>query len=366
MRREHSKLSYFTSSFIGVLVGAALLFAVIEYNPSVKSIVVGKHINSKASVVQLHSIQETGTSDISLVAKNLMPAVVGITATINPTSTSKGESGVGSGIIVNKKGYILTNNHVASKQTSDISVSLFDGRNIKGKLIWSDESLDLAILKITGDNLTVAKLGDSKMLTVGDAAIAIGNPLGLNFERTVTSGIISAVNRSIAEEDGPLMEDLLQTDASINPGNSGGPLININSQVIGINTIKVTSAEGMGFAIPINIIKPILNGIKEKGSFVTPIVGILGIDKLMEGFVPGIKVQNGIYVYDVISGSPASLNGIKKSDIILSINGILINTMVEFRSNLYNIGVGNSVILKVKGTNGKERNINVKLEAEES
>lgn len=366
MERHHFKLVYLPLAIIGILLSLGLISKVLQYNPLHNNTIAKENINLKSSAEEQLSIQKTGTSSISIVAKNLMPAVVGITSTTNPTPTSKGETGVGTGIIVDKKGYILTNNHVASKQTSDISVSLFDGRNIKGKLIWSDESLDLAILKITGDNLTVAKLGDSKMLTVGDAAIAIGNPLGLNFERTVTSGIISAVNRSIAEEDGPLMEDLLQTDASINPGNSGGPLININSQVIGINTIKVTSAEGMGFAIPINIIKPILNGIKEKGSFVTPIVGILGIDKLMEGFVPGIKVQNGIYVYDVISGSPASLNGIKKSDIILSINGILINTMVEFRSNLYNIGVGNSVILKVKGTNGKERNINVKLEAEES
>ena len=362
MRREHSKLSYFTSSFIGVLVGAALLFAVIEYNPSVKSIVVGKHINSKASVVQLHSIQETGTSDISLVAKNLMPAVVGITATTNPTSTSKGESGVGSGIIVNKKGYILTNNHVASKQTNDISVSIFDGRELKGKVVWADESLDLSVVKITADNLTVATLGDSKMLTVGDAAIAIGNPLGLTFQRTVTSGIISAINRTIVESGGVFMEDLLQTDASINPGNSGGPLININSEVIGINTVKVTSAEGMGFAIPINIVKPILKSIEEKGNFVTPIIGIQGIDKQMAGFLPGIKVQKGIYVYAVKSGSPADLKGIKNSDIILSINANAVDTMVEFRSNLYSIGVGNSVTLKVKGSDGKDRDVNIKLE----
>jgi serine protease Do len=239
---------------------------------------------------------------------------------------------------------------------------LFDGREIKGKLIWSNEGLDLAILKITGDNLTVAPLGDSKMLTVGDTAIAIGNPLGLTFQRTVTSGIISAINRTIGEVGGIFMEDLLQTDASINPGNSGGPLININGEVIGINTVKVTSAEGMGFAIPINIVKPILKSIEEKGSFVTPVIGIQGIDKQMAGYIPGIKVQNGIYVYQVVNGSSADLQGIKKGDIILSVNGTSVNTMVEFRSNLYSIGVGNLVKLNIKGSDGKERNVNIKLE----
>ena len=362
MERGHSKLGYFTSSFIGILVGAGLLLAITQYNPFVKGTTTDKNINTTSSGVQQLNIQKTGTTSISIVAKNLMPTVVGITSTINPTPTESGESGVGSGIIVDKKGYILTNNHVASKQSNDISVSLFDGRELKGTVIWADESLDLAILKITGDNLIVAPIGDSNILTVGDPAIAIGNPLGLTFQRTVTSGIISAINRTIGESGGIFMEDLLQTDASINPGNSGGPLININGQVIGINTVKVTSAEGMGFAIPINIAKPILKSIVEKGVFITPIIGIQGMDKQMEGFVPGIKVQNGIYVYQVKSGSPAELQGIKKGDTILSINGASLNTMIEFRSNLYSIGVGNSAALKVRGSDGKEKDINIKLQ----
>ncbi|MCB2294985.1 trypsin-like peptidase domain-containing protein [Clostridium algoriphilum] len=361
MERGNSKLGYFISSFIGILVGAGLLFAIVQYSPFVKGTVTEKNLNPKTSVIQQPVIRKTGTSTISIVAKNLMPAVVGVTSTINSTATSKGGSVVGSGIIVDKKAYILTNNHVANKQANDITVSLFDGRDLKGKVVWSDEGLDLAVLKISGDNLTVAPLGDSKILTVGDTAIAIGNPLGLTFQRTVTSGIISAINRTIGEPGGLFMEDLLQTDASINPGNSGGPLININSEVIGINTVKVTSAEGMGFAIPINIVKPILKSIKEKGNFVTPIIGIQGIDKQMAGFVSDIKVQKGIYVYEVKSGSPAELQGIKKGDIILSVNGTSVNTMVEFRSNLYSIGVGNSVTLKIKGSNNKEKNINIKL-----
>lgn len=361
MERRNSKLGYLIASFIGVLVGAGLLLAIINYNPNAKDTATDKNINNKTTVMQQPIIEKTGSSTISIVAKNLMPTVVGISSTFNATTTSKAKTGFGTGIIVDKKGYILTNNHVASKQAVDITVSLFDGRDLKGNVVWSDESLDLSVLKITEDNLAVATIGDSKMLTVGDTAIAIGNPLGLTFQRTVTSGIVSAINRTIDEPGVMFMEDLIQTDASINPGNSGGPLININSEVIGINTAKVTSAEGIGFAIPINIVKPILKSIEEKGTFVTPMLGIRGMDKQMVGYEPGVEVQNGIYVYEVKSGSPADLQGIKKGDIILSICGTSVNTMLELRACLYNTGVGNSVTMKIKSSYEKEREVNVLL-----
>lgn len=361
MARCNSKLAYFLSSFIGILVGAGLLLVLIKYNPIEKTTTKEENVDYKTTVIQQPIIQKTGSSTISIVAKNLMPAVAGIMATTNATSTSKAITGFGSGIIVDKKGYILTNNHVAGKQSVDILVSLFDGRDLRGKVVWSDESLDLSVLKIAEDNLTVALIGDSKILTVGDTAIAIGNPLGQTFQRTVTSGIISAINRTIDEPDGMFMEDLIQTDASINPGNSGGPLININSEVIGINTAKVESAEGIGFAIPINIVKPILKSIDEKGVFITPIIGIKGLDKQMVGYVSGAKVQKGIRVYEVKSGSPADLQGIKTGDIILSVSGTPVNTIIELKSSLFSAGVGNSVTLKIKRNYEKERNINVKL-----
>jgi S1-C subfamily serine protease len=237
---------------------------------------------------------------------------------------------------------------------------------VKGKVVWADENLDMAVVKINADKLTPAQLGDSRALSVGDAAIAIGNPLGLTFQRTVTAGIISAMNRTIGEPGRMFMEELLQTDASINPGNSGGPLININGKVIGINTVKVSSAEGMGFAIPINLAKPILKSIEEKGSFITPIIGIQGIDKQMAGFTNNIKVEKGIYVYDSIIGGPANQQGIKKGDIILSVNGKLTNTMIDFKTELYNAGVGNSVTLKVKSSDGNEREVEVKLDSAQS
>lgn len=357
------KLGYFLSSLLGALVGAGLIFVIYNSGTS-NGIQIPKTTQIKQEkVVQPVSVEKTGTSTISIVAKKTIPAVVGITSKVNPGIYTQGESGVGSGIIVDERGYILTNNHVAGKQTDEILVSLYDGREVKGKVIWADENLDMAVVKINADKLIPVPLGDSDVLSVGDTAIAIGNPLGLTFQRTVTSGIISAMNRTIGEAGGMFMEDLLQTDASINPGNSGGPLININGEVIGINTVKVTSAEGMGFAIPINLAKPILKSIEEKGRFVTPIIGIQGIDKQMAGFTKNIKVEKGIYVYDSITGGSANKQGIKKGDIILSVNGKLINTMIDFKTALYTVGVGNSVALKVKSSDGSEKDIKVMLES---
>lgn len=362
---EKNKLGYFASSLFGVIVGAALI---IGGNKSGYIT-----LNTPNSLVQLKdteaqpvvSIQNSNTLSISSIAKNLTPAVVGITSTTNPSIIAKGESGVGSGIIVDEKGYIITNNHVASKEADEIIVSLYDGREVNGKVVWADEGLDLAVVKINADKLTVAPLGNSENLVVGDGVVAIGNPLGLTFQRTVTSGIISAVNRTIGEPGDIFMEDLIQTDASINPGNSGGPLINLNGEVIGINTIKVPSAEGMGFAIPINIVKPILKSILEKGTFVTPLIGIQGLDKQMASFTSDITVSKGIYVYEAIKGGAADKAGIKNGDIILSINNKAVDTMLGLKYELYNAGVGTSVTITVQGKDGKEKNIEVKLEGNE-
>lgn len=364
--KNKGKFGYFLSSLLGVLVGAGLVFGIYNVDTSTSTqISKTTQVRQEQGEGQISS-QKTGTSTISVVAKKLMPAVVGITSTVNPGIYKQGESGVGSGIIVDERGYILTNNHVVSKKTDEILVSLYDGREVKGKVVWADENLDMAVVKINANKLVAAPLGDSDALSVGDTAVAIGNPLGLTFQRTVTSGIISAMNRTIGEEGGVFMEDLLQTDASINPGNSGGPLININGEVIGMNTVKVTSAEGMGFAIPINLAKPILKSIEEKGSFATPIIGIQGVDKQMAGFTTNIKVDNGIYVYESIIGGPAYKQGIRKGDVILSVNGKQTNTMISFKTELYTAGVGNTISLKVKSADGSEKDIKVKLESAKS
>ena len=173
-------------------------------------------------------------------------------------------------MIVSENGYILTNWHVAGEKYSTCYITLENAKTVNGNVVWSDKDLDLAIVKITASNLKYITLGDSDNIKIGQKAYAIGNPIGVEFQRTVTSGIISGINRTIKidDENGEsYMEDLIQTDATINPGNSGGPLINSKGEVIGVNSVKITNAEGIGFALPINIVKPVIQSFLENGKF---------------------------------------------------------------------------------------------------
>ena len=190
--------------------------------------------------------------------------------------------------------------------------------------------------------------------------MAIGNPLGLKFQRSVTSGIISALNRTVQMSENVFMEDLIQTDASINPGNSGGPLININGEVIGINTVKVSTAEGMGFAIPINMAKPIIKSIKETGKFIEPVLGIQGLDMAMAAYYD-YKVERGVYIYYCDPGSPAYNAGIRSGDSIISINGTTINTLLDLKENLYTIGIDGIANIYLDTPTSKDKYVKVKL-----
>lgn len=254
---------------------------------------------------------------------------------------------VGSGCILDSKGYIVTNYHVIGNSKDDIYVTLYGGEVIKGRTLWANKNLDLAIVKIDVAGLPVATVGDSETLRIGEKAIAIGNPLGFEFQGTLTSGVISGLNRSI-EVDGNYMEDLIQTDASINSGNSGGPLMNGKGEVIGINTVKVASAEGIGFAIPINQVKPIIAKIKENGEFIEPYFGVLGYDKaITSSFGSNIRIDTGVYVYSVDNGSPAFEAGIKKGDIILSVDDLSVDTLCKMRSVLFSKNIGEKMRIKI-------------------
>ena len=254
---------------------------------------------------------------------------------------------VGSGCILDSRGYIVTNYHVIGNVKDDILVTLYGGDIVKGRTVWSNNSLDLAIIKVDVAGLPSAKLGDSDSLRIGEKAIAIGNPLGFEFQGTLTSGVVSGLNRSI-EVEGNYMEDLIQTDASINSGNSGGPLMNDKGEVIGINTIKVASAEGIGFAIPINQIKPVINKIVSTGEFKEPYFGVLGYDRAMtSSFSSNIKIDTGIYVYSVDFGSPAYDAGIKKGDVILAVDGLNVDTLCGLRTILFSKNVGDKMRVKV-------------------
>jgi serine protease Do len=266
----------------------------------------------------------------------------------NPTE----ERGIGSGVIVDPNGYILTNDHVVGRKAREINVLFENGQQMTAMVLWQDLALDLALIKVDATGLPYAELGDSDQVGIGDIAIAIGSPLGLRFQRTVTSGVISALNRSLAvgsEAEQVIMEDLIQTDASINPGNSGGPLLNASGQVIGINSAKASDAEGIGFAVPINIAKPIIKQVVEKGTFRPMYLGIDGFDREIAGYYnTDIDIQNGIYVINVHSNTPASASGIREGDIILEMDGQPIDSMVKMRSILFSMDRPGKIDISVK------------------
>ena len=261
----------------------------------------------------------------------------------------------GTGFIVDEAGYILTNSHVINDgEYKKVTIHLYDGREVEGKVLWNDPTLDLAIVKIEADNLVAVELGDSDAVKVGSYAAALGNPLGLQFKFSMSQGIISGLDRTIEVSSGnsmsaTTMEGLLQTDATINSGNSGGPLVNYKGQVIGINSAKATEGESMGFAIPINVAKPIIQQIKETGSFKRAYLGITGIGLEeatgynAEEFKERYGTSKGIYVNSVVDGGGAERAGIQKGDIILSIEDIEVGTMNKINTILVAYKSGDSV-----------------------
>lgn len=272
--------------------------------------------------------------------------------------------GLGTGIIVSSKGYIVTNMHVSGDKYSNCYVTLENGNSYKANVVWADSTLDLSILKINIEGMRSAKLGDSSKVKTGQTVYAIGNPIGYEFQRTVTFGIISAESRTLKFKENNtdiLMTDLIQTDADINPGNSGGPLINTKGEVIGINSLKIDSAEGIGFAVPINIIKPIIEKFDKTGKFEEPTIGISGYDKNVIPYLDkDISITSGVYVENIVKGSPAEQKGILKGDIILKIDDKEINTMNELKEYVYSKYPGDEVNLSIK-RNGISKNVKINL-----
>ena len=224
----------------------------------------GYEISRTDSTISTQTVEDVIQNDESItdMLEKVSQSVVGISRIKSHTNSifsnsSISDLGLGSGVIVSSNGYILSNCHVTGEKLSTCYITLENGFTYEGTVLWSDEDLDLSITKIDATNLTYASLGDSSTIKSGETVYAIGNPIGYEFRRTITSGIISAINRTIRIEENntvTYMTDLLQTDASINPGNSGGPLVLPNGKIIGINSVKITSAEGIGFAVPINVV----------------------------------------------------------------------------------------------------------------
>ena len=253
-------------------------------------------------------------------------------------NNSSDELGLGTGIIVSENGYILSNCHVTGEKYSSCYITI-DENTYNGTVVWSDKNIDLAIVKIQANSLSYITLGNSSSIRVGDSVFAIGNPIGYEFRRTVTSGIISALNRTIKLEENEninYVSDLIQTDATINPGNSGGPLVNKNGEVIGINTVKITSAEGIGFAVPINVVKPVIEAYLRDGNFEEASLGIYAYDgDVAEYLKVKDKLHSGVYVSKVLKNSPALKAGVQDGDLIVSIDGKNLNTIYDLREYIY-------------------------------
>lgn len=267
----------------------------------------------------------------------------------------------GSGVILTEDGYIVTNNHVVSGTSRKLTVFLSDGTSKPAQVVGTDPATDLAVIKIEGANLPTAVFGDSDALRPGQLAIAIGNPLGIEFNRSVTAGVISGLDRVLSVGDSFMR--LIQTDAVINPGNSGGPLINGNGEVIGLNSVKlnVTAVEGMGFAIPSNQVKRIVEELIETGKVRRAYLGISFLDKSeVSMYLPNVKIDQGIYVHEVVSGGPAAKAGIRAGDVIIEFDGRKINDAGSLIAYLAEKSPGERVVVKFQRA-GQTREVEVVL-----
>lgn len=321
------------------------------------------------------SVDNTGNEhmvmgSVSDVAQRVSPSIVGI-SNLHSSGDMFNRANIeanGSGVIYDRAGHIITNYHVISG-AEKIIVTLADGESKEASLIGADQRTDLAVLRIKAEKkITPARLGNSDRLQVGQEVVAIGNPLGLRFARSVTSGVISGLNRVINTEEGFVFR-LIQTDAAINPGNSGGALVNLDGEVVGINTIKIAMPgyEGMGFSIPSRQVKSVVKEIIKNGRVVRPVLGIkiLGEISPQEAGYYKLPVTQGVIVAP-LPNSPALKAGVQSNDIIIRINGTTIKTGLELQEKIFSRKVGEIVELQIirlpSRSGSKVQTIKLKIE----
>lgn len=348
-----------TLIFLLILLILILSYILYEKTQITESNLSEQNVTVERTLQTVEEVQEKNKTVTEMI-EEVNDSVVGISKVKNSGSSIFSDEnvtslGLGTGLIVGENGYILTNAHVSGEKYSKCYVTLIDGKTYDGSVVWSNTDIDMAIVKINQKNLQVASLGDSDYIKVGETVYAIGNPIGYEFQRTVTSGIISAVNRTIKfeeEEEESYMEDLIQTDATINPGNSGGPLVNAEGQVIGINGVKITSAEGISFAIPINSVKAVINSFNANGKFDEASLGVFAFDKNVLGYIDeDLQFSEGIYIARVNTKSAAAEAGLKTGDIIVSIDGQKLERMCDLRCYIYTKQPGDMVTLKIQRNN---------------
>lgn len=373
--------------FVSGVVGCSVVLGTCFGVPSIRS----KLINNSSSNISTSNSSSTQSngyvnqtslsnySDTAVYAANkILPSIVGIKIeyTVNTQSffgrsSSSTATASGSGIIISDDGYILTNNHVVSSSTSEsnsyyqitdagkVTVTLFgDETEYEAKIVGQDEQTDLAVIKIEKTGLTKADFADSDSVKVGEFAMAVGNPV--NMDSTVTTGIVSAVNRKITDSDGKTYT-CIQTDAAINSGNSGGALVNSEGKVIGINTLKLsgTGIEGIGFAIPINSTTDITSQLIQYSKVKRPFIGISGIDLNAET-AKTYNLVEGVYVKSVEDFSAAEKAGLKAGDVIIEVEGKSIKTMNELNEVKNSHKIGDELKLKIN-RDGTEKEITLTL-----
>ena len=352
------------SSIIGGLITYGLLGNKIEKSPESKTDISG----SSVTKYEISSVE----NPVVAIAETAGPAIVGVRVNY----VSSGIFGAlqeadeeGSGIIYTEDGYIITNYHVIesaiNNSTATVTVTFANSdKEYEASIVGGDETTDLAVIKIDATGLTKANIGKSSELKVGELVVAIGNPLGQEFAGSVTVGYTSALNRKITT-DGRTYK-LIQTDAAINPGNSGGALVNSKGEVIGINTVKISSSdtEGLGFAIPTDDAMPIISELISNGKIVRPYIGISGLN--IDDTTARINnLVKGVYVAQVVNNSPAASSGIQRGDIIVGIEGKSITTMEELNEVKNTKKIGDEVTLKINRA-GKEMDVKVKLDSDQN
>lgn len=305
------------------------------------------------------------TNDIPIetIIENESKVIVGIS---REYETIEGSSKIwGSGIIVSKSGYVLTNEHISGSLGNLCDVIVDYNKNYKASVVWSNSELDLAILKVDCNFENCAILGDSTQLKIGQQVYTIGNPINMSFQKSVGSGVISGLNRNLEfEENGKkfYLNNLIQTDATINPGNSGGALINEKGELIGITTIKISSADLMGFAVPVNIVKPVIEKFEKEGNFKEATLKIWCYDKYSINEIDnGVDIYEGVFVAQIEANSNVEKSGLKVGDVIISIDAKDINSIEELKLYIYERYPNDNIILKVKRDNSTFL-INTKLE----
>lgn len=338
-------------SIVGGIFGTYLVFRNPAIFPWAQVDTTNKQIEYVLSSNEAPSIENAVVNVVNVVS----PSVVRIVSTKEVIDffflQTVPQQGLGSGVIIESDGLILTNYHVI-EDADKIEVTLSSGKTYKGTVVGTDPISDIALVQIDEKNLPAAKLGDSAKLKVGQFVVAIGNPYGL--DHTVTTGVISAIERNI-NIGNKTMYGIIQTDAAINPGNSGGPLVNLEGEVVGINTMIYSQAQGLGFAVSADTCAKVIDNIKKTGKMEWPYIGI-EITTMTEELASEVNLEYvpGIAVIRVMPGSPAENAGITQGDIIVSIDGISVDTVDGFLKIVRSRNAGDSIMLEVKRKNISE------------